>query len=128
MLLLVLFGTALPEHILNPAIGAMVAVAVVPLFGIAEFRRLWSQDRGEFAVGAVCFLGAVFLGPIAGIAVAFILSLILLAGRAASRRPQPCRHRERRPHPGHRHEANHRARPGHPPLRRTNLLRQQHRA
>jgi high affinity sulfate transporter 1 len=83
-LLLVLFGTALLEHIPNPAIGAVVAVAVVPLLGIAEFRRLWSQDRGEFAVGAVCFLGAVFLGPITGIAVAFILSLILLASRAAS--------------------------------------------
>lgn len=83
-LLLVIFGTALLEHVPNPAIGAIVAVAVFPLLGISEFRRLWRQDRGEFAVGAVCFLGAVFLGPIAGIAVAFILSLIVLAGRAAS--------------------------------------------
>jgi sulfate permease, SulP family len=83
-LLLVLFGTALLEHIPNPAIGAVVAVAVVPLLGIGEFRRLWGQDRGEFAVGAVCFLGALFLGPIAGIAVAFILSLVLLASRAAN--------------------------------------------
>lgn len=78
-LLLVLFGTALLEHIPNPAIGA-----VVPLLGISEFRRLWQQDRGESAVGAVCFLGAPFLGRIAGIAVAFILSLVVLASRAAS--------------------------------------------
>jgi sulfate permease, SulP family len=83
-LLLVLFGTALLEHIPNPAIGAVVAVAVVPLLGIAEFRKLWQQDRGEFAVGAVCFLGALFLGPIVGIAVAFILSLVVLASRAAN--------------------------------------------
>jgi SulP family sulfate permease len=83
-LLLVLFGTALLEHIPNPAIGAIVAVAVFPLLGIQEFRRLWTQDRGEFTVGAACFLGAVFLGPIAGIAVAFILSLIVLASRAAN--------------------------------------------
>ncbi len=83
-LLLVLFGTALLEHIPNPAIGAIVAVAVVPLLGIREFRRLAGQDRGELTVGIVCFLGALLLGPIAGIAVAFILSLIVLAGRAAN--------------------------------------------
>ena len=83
-LLLVLFGTALLEHIPSPAIGAIVAVAILPLLGVREFRRLWSQDRAEFAVGAVCFLGALLLGPIAGIALAFILSLIVLASRAAT--------------------------------------------
>ena len=82
-LLLVLFGTALLEHIPSPAIGAIVAVAILPLLGVREFRLLWSQDRAEFAVGAVCFLGALLLGPIAGIALAFVLSLIVLAGRAA---------------------------------------------
>ena len=83
-LALVVFGTALLEHIPSPAIGAIVGVAVLPLLGIGEFRQLWRLDRGEFAVGAVCFLGALLLGPIAGIALAFILSLIVLAARAAS--------------------------------------------
>ena len=82
-LALVLFGTALLEHIPSPAIGAVVAVAILPLLGVSELRRLWSQDRAEFAVGGVCFLGALLLGPIAGIALAFILSLIVLTGRAA---------------------------------------------
>lgn len=83
-LALVVFGTALLEHIPSPAIGAIVGVAVLPLLGIGEFRQLWRLDRGEFLVGAVCFLGALLLGPIAGIALAFILSLIVLAGRAAN--------------------------------------------
>jgi MFS superfamily sulfate permease-like transporter len=83
-LLLVLFGTALLEDIPMPAIGTIVAVAVVPLLGIAEFRMLWRQDRGEFAVGAVCFLGALLLGPIPGIFLSFVLSLIVLASRAAN--------------------------------------------
>ena len=83
-LLLVVFGTALLEHIPSPAIGAIVGVAVVPLLGVAEFRQLWRLDRAEFAVGGVCFLGALLLGPIAGIALAFVLSLIVLAGRAAN--------------------------------------------
>ncbi|MEF2978818.1 SulP family inorganic anion transporter [Subtercola sp. YIM 133946] len=83
-LLLVIFGTALLEHIPSPAIGAIVAVAIIPLLGIAEFRMLWHQQRFEFVIGAVCFLGALLLGPIAGIVIAFVLSLINLARRAAN--------------------------------------------
>ncbi|GGF12158.1 SulP family inorganic anion transporter [Subtercola lobariae] len=83
-LLLVIFGTALLEHIPSPAIGAIVAVAIIPLLGIAEFRVLWRQQKFEFIIGAVCFLGALLLGPIAGIVIAFVLSLINLARRAAN--------------------------------------------
>jgi len=83
-LLLLLFGTALLADIPSPAIGAVVGVAVLPLLGIKEFRRLWRQDRFEFAVGAVCFLVTLFVGAIPGIVVAFVLALINLAKRAAS--------------------------------------------
>lgn len=83
-LLLLVFGTALLEHIPSPAIGAIVAVAILPLLGIGELRRLWSADRFEFVVGAVCFLGALLLGPILGILLAFVLALVNLAQRAAS--------------------------------------------
>ena len=83
-LLLLVFGTALLEHIPSPAIGAIVAVAILPLLGIGELRRLWSADRFEFVVGAVCFLGALLLGPVLGILLAFVLALINLAKRAAS--------------------------------------------
>lgn len=83
-LLLVMFGTALLEQIPSPAIGAIVAVAVLPLLGISDLVRLWKQRPFEFLIGAVCFLGAILLGPIWGILIAFILSLINLARRAAN--------------------------------------------
>jgi high affinity sulfate transporter 1 len=83
-LALVIFGTALLADIPSPAIGAIVAVAVVPLLGIADFVRLWRLARFEFAIGAVCFLGALLLGPIAGIVLAFVLALVNLARRAAN--------------------------------------------
>lgn len=83
-LLLVMFGTALLEHIPSPAIGAIVAVAVVPLLGISDFARLWRERKFEFLVGVACFLGALLLGPIPGILIAFFLSLINLARRAAN--------------------------------------------
>jgi len=83
-LLLLLFGTSLLADIPSPAIGAVVGVAVLPLLGIKEFRRLWKQDRFEFAIGAVCFLVTLFVGAIPGIVVAFVLALINLAKRAAN--------------------------------------------
>ncbi len=83
-LLLLLFGTALLEDIPSPAIGTIVAVAVVPLLGIPDFVRLWHLDRFEFAIGAACFLGALFIGPIAGIVIAFVLAVINVTRRAAN--------------------------------------------
>nr|WP_206686528.1 MULTISPECIES: SulP family inorganic anion transporter [Microbacterium] len=83
-LLLLLFGTALLADIPSPAIGAIVGVAILPLLGIKDFRRLWRMDRFEFAIGATCFLVTLFIGSIPGILVAFVLALINLAKRAAS--------------------------------------------
>ncbi|WP_137844216.1 SulP family inorganic anion transporter [Microbacterium sp. 2FI] len=83
-LLLLLFGTALLADIPSPAIGAVVAVAILPLLGIREFRDLWGKDRFEFGVAAACFLVTLFVGAIPGILVAFVLALVNLAQRAAN--------------------------------------------
>jgi high affinity sulfate transporter 1 len=83
-LALLVFGTALLEHIPSPAIGAIVAVAVVPLLGIPDLASLWRQDRFEFVIAVACFLGALLLGPIAGIVIAFVLSVVNVTGRAAN--------------------------------------------
>jgi len=83
-ILLLLFGTALLAEIPSPAIGAIVGVAVLPLFGIGEFKELWKLSRFEFWIGMSCLAVTVFVGAIAGILVAFLLSLINLARRAAS--------------------------------------------
>ncbi|WP_285113676.1 SulP family inorganic anion transporter [Leifsonia sp. fls2-241-R2A-40a] len=83
-LLLLIFGTSLLEDIPSAAIGAIVAVAVFPLLGIPEFVALWRQDRFEFTVGAVCFLGSLLIGPIAGIVIAFVLAVVNVVRRAAS--------------------------------------------
>lgn len=82
-LLLLVFGTALLADIPSPAIGAVVAVAIIPLLGIGEFATLWRLDRFEFAVAAACFLTTLFVGAIAGIVVSFVLALVNLARRAA---------------------------------------------
>ena len=82
-LLLVIFGTGLLEHLPSPVIGAIIAVAVVPLLGFGEFAALWRLRKFEFAVAAVCFLTSLLLGPIQGILIAFVLALVNLAKSAA---------------------------------------------
>jgi MFS superfamily sulfate permease-like transporter len=83
-LLLLMFGTAVLADIPSPAIGAIVAVAIIPLLGTREFVALWRIDRFEFVIGATCFLVTLFIGSIPGILVAFVLALVNLAKRAAS--------------------------------------------
>lgn len=82
-LLLLIFGTALLAGIPSPVIGAIVAVSVVKLIGVGEFRHLWQLSRFEFAVAATCFAGVLLIGPLAGIVLAFVLSLINLLRKAA---------------------------------------------
>lgn len=83
-LLLLLFGTALLEQIPSPAIGAVVAVAVLKLLGLSELRELWRVSRFEFGIGIVCFAGVLLLGPLSGLLVAFVLSLVNVTRRAAA--------------------------------------------
>lgn len=83
-LLLLIFGTALLAQIPSPAIGAVVAVAVIKLLGLVEFRELWGQSRIEFGIGVLCGAGVLLFGPLGGLLVAFVLSLINLARRAAT--------------------------------------------
>ena len=82
-LLLLIFGAGLLADIPSPAIGAIVGVSVAKLIGIREFRQLWTLSRFEFAVAATCFAGVLLIGPLAGIVLAFVLSLINLLRKAA---------------------------------------------
>lgn len=83
-LLLLIFGTALLADIPSPAIGAIVAVAVVGLVGVAELRELWAASRFETVIALTCMAGVLILGPISGVLVAFVLSLINFTRRAAN--------------------------------------------
>jgi MFS superfamily sulfate permease-like transporter len=82
-LLLLLFGADLLAGIPSPAIGAIVGVSVVKLTGLSELRHLWRLSRFEFLVAITCFGGVLLIGPLAGLVLAFILSLINLLRKAA---------------------------------------------
>ena len=80
---LLVFGADLLADIPSPAIGAIVGVSVAKLIGIGELRQLWRLSHFEFGVAATCFTGVLVIGPLAGIVLAFVLSLINLLRKAA---------------------------------------------
>ena len=82
-LLLLLFGTALLADVPSPVIGAVVAVAVIKLLGIAELREIARLSRYELGIALSCLIGVLVLGPLLGLLVAFMLSLVNLVRRAA---------------------------------------------
>lgn len=81
--LLLAFGTGLLAPIPSPAIGAIVGVAVWRLVGVGQYRHLRRESTAEMGVAVACALGVLVVGPIGGLLLAFVLSLINLVRRAA---------------------------------------------
>ncbi len=61
----------LPQAVL----GAVVVAAAVRLIDVHEIRTLWRIRRAEFVLWLAAFLGVLFLGVLAGVFVAIVLSL-----------------------------------------------------
>ena len=61
----------LPQAVL----GAVVVAAAVRLIDVHEIRTLWRIRRAEFLLWLAAFLGVLFLGVLAGVFVAIVLSL-----------------------------------------------------
>ena len=68
----------------SAALAGIVANAVLKLIEVGELRHLFRVRRSEFWVAIVCLLSVLVLGPLKGILIAFILSLIDLLRRVAT--------------------------------------------
>ncbi|KQQ65345.1 SulP family inorganic anion transporter [Microbacterium sp. Leaf320] len=84
--LLLLVGTDVLAQMPSPVIGAVVAVAVWKLVGVRELRELAGISRYEFGISVVCLVSVLVCGPLHGLIIAFVLSLVNLARRAAAPR------------------------------------------
>ncbi len=75
-LLVLLFATALIEHLPNAALAAIVFLIGVRLIDVRSLRQIASFRKGTFAVAILTLFGVVFLGVERGIFVAIGLSVI----------------------------------------------------
>jgi hypothetical protein len=65
------------------ALSAVLIVAAIGLFDVAELLRIWKIDRWEFAVSIITTLGVVALDILNGILMAVLIAIHLLLMRVS---------------------------------------------
>ena len=76
ILLLLVVVPGLLAPVPSAALAAVVISAVLALFDVEGFSRLWRHRRSEVGLGLVAFLAVVLFGALPGIAAAVGLSLL----------------------------------------------------
>lgn len=83
ILLVVLFLSHLLSALPQPALAAIVLVAVAGLFKWSTLRHLWRGDRPEFVVAIAAILGVLSSGLLRGVLIGAAISLVQLLRRAS---------------------------------------------
>ena len=64
------------EYVPQAALGAVLMMAACSLVNVTAVRRLWREDRGEFAISIIATLGVVAIGSVDAILFAVVLALL----------------------------------------------------
>jgi high affinity sulfate transporter 1 len=73
---LLMLAPGLLQHLPQSALAAVVIAAALGLFEIADLRRIYRIQRWEFWLSIGCLAGVAVLGPIEGIGLAVLISVI----------------------------------------------------
>lgn len=84
VLLVALFLSGLLHNLPQPALAAIVLVAVAGLFKVKALKRLWQYDRPEFVVAMAALAGVLCSGLLRGVLLGAVISMVQLI-RAASK-------------------------------------------
>ncbi|HVJ79916.1 MAG TPA: SulP family inorganic anion transporter [Planctomycetia bacterium] len=83
ILIVTLFLSGLLRSLPQPALAAIVLVAVAGLFNLDALKRLWRGDRSEFVVAAAALLGVLGTGLLRGVMIGAAISLAQLLRHAS---------------------------------------------
>jgi SulP family sulfate permease len=83
MVVVALFLTGLLHDLPQPALAAIVLMAVSSLFKLSDLQRLWRFKRGEFGVAIAALLGVLGSGLLRGVLIGVVISVLLLLRRAS---------------------------------------------
>jgi high affinity sulfate transporter 1 len=83
MAAVLVFLTGPLSYLPKAALGAVLIVAAIGLFDVAETVRLWKIDRWEFGVLITTMLGVVALDILNGILMAVLVAMLLLLMRVS---------------------------------------------
>jgi SulP family sulfate permease len=81
VLLVLLFAGPLISALPDAALGAVVIFAARSLVSLPDYRELWRYRPSEFALAIVTLVGTVWLGILAGVGIAVVLSLLEMTTR-----------------------------------------------
>jgi MFS superfamily sulfate permease-like transporter len=77
------FFTGLFRNLPEPVLAAIILMAAKHLVKVDELRELQAASRLEFAIALVALLGVLTFGPLQGLLLAAIGSLVMLIARAS---------------------------------------------
>src|SRR5512139_1855726 len=83
ILLTVLFLAPLLRNLPTAVLGAIVLASILGLFNVKELRRYSRQRKTDFVLALVALLGVVWSSVTVGLALAVVLSLVMLLYRAS---------------------------------------------
>ncbi len=73
---MLLFVPGLVQAMPQSVLAAVVIIASIGLFDVAELRRLWMMRKSEFILAVVAILGVAVVGVLEGIVIAIGLSIL----------------------------------------------------
>ena len=76
VLAMLLFIPGLVRNLPMSVLAAIVIVASISLLDIVALRRLWANQRREFAIAMICVLGVTLVGVLEGILIAVGVSIL----------------------------------------------------
>ncbi len=82
MVLVLLFGTSLLSYLPVPVLTGIVICALIGIIETDVAKKTWQQDKREFVIFAVAFLGVLLLGTVYGVIVGVMLSFVAVIARA----------------------------------------------
>ena len=81
VVVVLLFAGPLIQDLPQAALGAVVIFAARSLVSIPDYRELWRFRPTEFFLALVTLIGTVWLGILAGVGIAIVLSLLEMTSR-----------------------------------------------
>ena len=79
-----LFFTGVLALLPIAALAGIVANAVLSLIDVKQLRELFNMRRSEFWIALICLFSVLILGPLIGVAIAFLLTTVEVVRRAAN--------------------------------------------
>jgi high affinity sulfate transporter 1 len=82
-LFIALFASGLLRNLPQPVLAAIVLAAVMSLVKVEALRDIWRFSRAEFLVSMAAIVGVLGSGPVNGVLIGAVISIVLLLQQAS---------------------------------------------